>query len=559
MAPAFATYVTYSDTFGKPITEADLVTRVETLSLNDCLQSVGKLSHLLASQDPQALSEIRQFVLAGLRTPGAAFLVDGMVRYGGRRLVFAKQLMALARLALLHAEDRPPDSFDEQKDRWRFVEALLGVLDVYGREESVANVQNGVEAEEWMASFRLRRVGMPPRLVRQSIVRAVRIFIDLPQQQPDLVTSVSPTQAFEAAVGVPLERYLAICFAAITRFSVWDKSPDSWLLSKHFWVNSTVTDEEFTRTIATVAATPSQLRHAFQSLMERGQNSIDDIRPFILHPLIELEAGIYTPVDVEALGDTLIGDGLFWRLKPAPAASQQEKSDFGETLGHLLEQHCLDVAESVYGLEGSPRRLFAEFKYSEGDGPDLVIADDRAAAFIEIGIDRPNLRDTVIRGDLASYDGDVQGLILPRAEQLDRKIQHALDGTLGFQGAPADCLHRIHPVICFWDGFPLRRYLYQRIENAVQTAGFLKQPEVAPLSIISVQELEQLLGLVSKGESLTDVLRRHVIGSLRDEPLNDFLHETFGRDVELPPALAADFAGIASRLAAQLFGEGTKR
>ena len=201
-------------------------------------------------------------------------------------------------------------------------------------------------------------------------------------------------------------------------------------------MNSTVTDEEFIRTIATVAATPSQLRHAFQSLMARGQNSIDNVRPFILHPLIEVEAGVYTAINVEALGDTLIGDGLFWRLKPAPAASQQEKSDFGETLGHLLEQHCLDVAESVYGLKGSPKRLFPEFKYSEGDGPDLVIADDRAAAFIEIGIDRPNLRQTVYRGDLESYDSDVKRLILPRAEQLDRKIQHALEGTLGFQGAP---------------------------------------------------------------------------------------------------------------------------
>jgi hypothetical protein len=72
-------------------------------------------------------------VLSGLRVPGAVMLLNGMVRYGGRVLLWDKQLMAVARLALLHAEDRPPDSLNEQADLWRFVEVLLGVNDVYAR------------------------------------------------------------------------------------------------------------------------------------------------------------------------------------------------------------------------------------------------------------------------------------------------------------------------------------------------------------------------------------------------------------------------------------------
>jgi hypothetical protein len=477
-----------------------------------------------------------------------------MVRYGGRRLVFDKQLMTLARLALLHAEDRPPDSFDNQADRWRFTEALVGVLDVYG-DESTEHVTDGVSAEEWFASFRLRRVGMPTRIARQSVVRAVRVFIDLPRQYPQLVTTVAPAAAFETAIGVSLERYLAISFAAITRFMAWDRTPDSWLLGKAFWANTNVTDDEFARAIGTVSSKPRKLRAAFRALVDRGQNSIDDMRPFLIHPLVELDPDIYAPVDVEALSDNLVGDGLFWRLKPAPNTTDQEKSDFGETLGHLLEQHCLGVAESVYPADAHPRQLFPEFHYSEGDGPDLVIADDQASAFVELGIDRPNLRDTIIRGDLTSYDADIERLILPRAEQLDRKIQHALDGVLTFQNASANCLRRIHPVICFWDGFPLGRYLYQRVERAVVNSGFLQQPEVAPLSIISVQELEQLLGLVSGGRALTVVLEGHITGDLADEPLNDFLHRAFGREIDLPPVLAQDFNTIATRLARQLFGD----
>jgi len=317
--------------------------------------------------------------------------------------------------------------------------------------------------------------------------------------------------------------------------------------------NTSVTDDEFARTIATVSATPTQLRNAFATLVQRGQDSIDDNRPFILHPLVELEPTVYAPVDVDGLADTLIGDGLFWRMRPE---DERERSSFGESLGHLLEQHCRDVAESVYPPQ--PKRLFPEFRYTAGDGtkidgPDLIIADELASAFVEIGIGRPHLRNTIIRGDLSSYDDDIRRLILHRAEQLDRKIQDALDGHLVLQGAATGTLRRVHPVICLWDGFPLGRYLYQRIEKVVRDAGLLQQAQVAPLSIISVQEFEQLLGRVAKSTQLTDLLQRHVSGPLADEPLNDFLHRTFGRDIDLPPLLTAEFDAIAERLVAQLF------
>ena len=560
--PNIALFVTYSDVFGKPLTEDELITRIETLSMSDCLQSVGKLSHLLSAGDPDSMREALGLVFRGLRVPGAVMLLDGMLRHGGRVLLWDKQLMAVARLALLHAEDRPPDSFSKQADLWRFVEVLLGVNDVYAHEGDVAEVQDGLQAEEWLASVRLRRVGMPQRIARQSIIRAVRVFIDLPQQHPELVTTVAPTEAFEQRVGMPLERYLAIFFAVMARFSTWDRRPESWLLNQSYWANSSVTDDEFARSVATVSATTVQLRGAFEALIKRGQDSLDDNRPFILHPLIELEPGVYTPVDVEGLADTLIGDGLFWRMRPETkpgeadtGAAERKRSDFGESLGHLLEEHCRSVADSVYPTQ--PKRLFPEFRYTAGDGtkidgPDLIVADDRASAFIEIGIGRPHLRNTVIRGDLASYDDDTRRLILHRAKQLDRKIQDAIDGPLVLQGAPADTLRRVHPVICLWDGFPLGQYLYQRIATIVRDAGLLQQPQVAPPKHHQRPEFEQLLGRV-KDTPLTDILQRHLRSPLADEPLGDYLHKTFGRDIDLPPLLTAEFDAIAKRLAAQLF------
>jgi hypothetical protein len=198
--------------------------------------------------------------------------------------------------------------------------------------------------------------------------------------------------------------------------------------------------------------------------------------------------------------------------------------------------------------------MFGEINYRHGDGPDIVVTDPRAAAFIEIGIGRPNVRDTIYRGDLSSYDDDVRKLILPRTEQLDRKIRHALDGDLPFHGAPTESLRRIHPVVCLMDGFPLGSYLYSRIKSAVEAEGHLQQPEAAPLSIISVQELEQLLGLVHQGRSMTDLLDRHAASPFNQEPLGEYLYATFGREIAQPPLLETAFADIARRFSAELLG-----
>jgi hypothetical protein len=328
-----------------------------------------------------------------------------------------------------------------------------------------------------------------------------------------------------------------------------------WLLGDQYWVNAKVEPGEIARTLATVAATPDELRSAFQKELADGRDSIDDVRPFALKPLIEIGPRTYLPVDIEALDDALMGDGLFWRLRPGNGSTQQDRSDFGETLGHLLEAHCVEVAEACYAKAGGMRKpFFREFRYSEGDSADITVTDPGASAFIEIGINRPNLRDTVFAGDLASFEDDVEKIILPRAEQLNRKIDHARDGRLVFQGAPAGTLRRVYPVVCLWDGFPLGRYLYERILRVVRDAGYLLQDRVAPLRVISVEELELLCGLASKGSLLTDLLEMHERSASPEASLSEFLRERHLAALELPPPLDQDFDAIGKRLAKQLFG-----
>ena len=149
----------------------------------------------------------------------------------------------------------------------------------------------------------------------------------------------------------------------VIRFSDWNREADAWLLSADYWANSTVTADEFALAVRPYAATVSTLRKEIQADLTAGHNSINDVWPFIIHPLIEIEEGVYLTVDVETLGDALLGDGLYWKMKFNPGASEQERNDLGEAYGHLVEAHCLEVAEPCFEAVGT--RLFGERRYSQ--------------------------------------------------------------------------------------------------------------------------------------------------------------------------------------------------
>jgi len=214
---------------------------------------------------------------------------------------------------------------------------------------------------------------------------------------------------------------------------------------------------------------------------------------------------------------------LFWRLKPDPGATDKEKNAFGEALGHLLEAHCVEATARVYNPNTATRFMFREKKYAKTKlASDIAIFEDGVGAFIEIGINRPNLRDTIVRGSLTSYDTDVKKILVKRAEQLSRKIDEFYDGVLTYDGADPSSITSIHPIVCLLDGFPLGAPLYKRAVRIVKEAGLLRTNRAERLAVLSAEELETLLALVERGEALTDVLRRHAGSRMRHESLRDY-------------------------------------
>ena len=306
----------------------------------------------------------------------------------------------------------------------------------------------------------------------------MRVFVDLPSRRPELLHVDPPNVAFERGVGLTLERYLAICFAVVIRFSVWNREPDSWLLGDGYWVNSTVSPEEFRLAVRTFANPVATVRKAIKKDIEAGYNSIDDIWPFITNPLIEIEKGAFLTLDVETLGDALLGDGLYWRMKYNPGASEQERGNLGEAYGHLVEAHCLEVAEPCFS-DATDAQLFDEKRYTkvvdgqkdQNDGPDVVVSEEPDVVFVEIGIDRPTCsRRLCAEISRASTRTSRRSFFTAPSSSIAR-LTTSSAATCRFDGVSAADVRRIHPVICLIHGFPVVGLLYERIKRRFVDAG----------------------------------------------------------------------------------------
>jgi hypothetical protein len=75
------------------------------------------------------------------------------------------------------------------------------------------------------------------------------------------------------------------------------------------------------------------------------------------------------------------------------------------------------------------------------------------------------------------------------------------------------------------------------------------------VTIVSVEDLEHLLGLVEAGAQLTDILAAFHASPLRDEPLGEFLTSDPALRPRQPTFLEAAFDEIGERLRQQLFPE----
>jgi hypothetical protein len=491
-------------------------------SLEDWLQAIGKLSKLVADLDPADARWDRELASRlGVLARATLKQIDS-----GGRFVNSATLNTLAREAFFHARVGTASPWPDE-ELGDIPRGLLSVVDLY--EEEPPDRTSSMDTA--IMSLLLRRIARPPLQMRNTLPRTHRLFVDLPNKYPQLLAGFDLDARCQALAGIDLARYLALAMTFYTRFATANR-PGEWILTADYYAALPITRDEFAGTIRTVSATPNELRDAYQTEIDDRRTGLDDHRPLVLRPMCEIRQEAFIPIDFAALGERLVGDGVFWRLRPT---DEQGKTEFVAAIGRLLEQHLWEVARDVYPAASRVRdeRLFREKRFTGGrHGPDIVIFDDDAVAVCEIGANAINVRDTLHRGSIEAFDHDIDHVLLPRVRQVRAKIDAVRAGTLAFPRALSDQT-RIEPVVCLLDGFPLAPFLRARIDDAIEKSQLLDIPNVGRLSILSAEEFELACATVELGRTtMTSLLSAHAHDQeMRWWPLRDYIRKLTG---ELP-------------------------
>jgi hypothetical protein len=118
---------------------------------------------------------------------------------------------------------------------------------------------------------------------------------------------------------------------------------------------------------------------------------------------------------------------------------------------------------------------------------------------------------SLVEADAETIARDLRQLILDKMEQLGRVIRDVFDGHVLLPGVDLEHVRRVWPVIVCADGVFESPSLWDYIEREgghhLDLSAAVRRA-VKPLTMLDLEELETLMGIVDEGHSLVAVLER---------------------------------------------------
>lgn len=526
------------------------------LSVYDCIRMVGRLSvilHLGASRfSPQA----QQALIDRAITPVApelgrrlsALLTHGQIPF------FEQQLYHAARLSILHADLREPDDFARGGGFGDFLFCLFGLTD------SFADLDDPSD-DDAVLSWALRQASMNHNVERLTLWS---FYFELFNRiWPELGETRDPEDAFRRYTGLSIHEYLALGFAFSAGFGhqVGDGPPQAEVDPAQ-WFSSAKVDERQWRSFLGVAGrSVEDLRGALATEVESyGESSYLSLEmektPILLGP-----RGRAYVLNLPAL-ERRATHGIFHILAEGASAEGLDREHYTSPFGAAFQawaEQCIRRAEEV---KADPPQIFADVRYGpkkdRRDTPDIVLRYRRQLVTVEM-VSGPLRIKTVTHGDLESFEADLQKLVLKKAGQLARRIGEIDDGLARDIGLDAEGVVRIWPVIVTVASFPILPMIMKTIRKRLKDEGLLQGKRIAPISIITAEELAALEGELLRTETpfvslLTEWKAHERTG---DHSLKNFLVERAAERGEAPPAAEHHremFAAASSEMFKRLFG-----
>ncbi len=540
-------YETAKDLFGKEMSAAELIDRVQGFSWQGSFYHLASLAAIVANEPGGALSErVRRLTvdpIAQLAGSGLDLLKRARraVRERRNRIVLAHEeaISFLQHLVLLEGGDADATPGDPEIALW--LAGANGHLARWSEEDRVA-----LSPDERLAAemVRISRFNNKPDSLR-ALVRTYRIFGRKPstgslsdESRWKALASLAYQEGFEASfeIGLGLVALLA------GRWGMLDApDPNPVINVQRALANSRVSQDEFIAALSGVTATRDDLRAEISKRMR--PDGLPHSPTALFHtPLVEIEPRRFVAASPWAVIG-LLRTGVWARYLAASKRLDPRKGaqEWLSGFGYMFEDWCREVASSA--AESSERRATIILPSAPGapdEVEDVVIVDDGVAVFFSAKgrlIEAKVAREAVSPAKTVAWmekfffedkGDDYRG---GAVRQLNGRIDLLRRGNFEGRGLMKDI--PVIPVVVTYDSFGESDLTYRWLEDESRKRGLLQQKRVGPLALARVEEFEQLMSRVARGKTVSKFLLERQ-GAGRHRRLDQLLYEA---EPPIPPRL----------------------
>lgn len=444
-----------------------------------------------------------------------AFLQNG----AGTRVMFSEQGLTLLQwLAIVSGADEPakPLNAKEQARIRMILLAIASHIDV-----QADHTTNG-KPDDWLFYLTQNFAFNSKPAIGNAIGRTWQIYGCLARELgPENVPSYAPIHEwFAGDYELSLEQQLALGFGLHAHLGIAEGEENC---GRH----RTVIGQELLNSLYDGLQLNTEQRQTATKLISAppswfcdqvGQQTVDraswDQVPMMRRPLLQLDGDRYLLLSPRGL-ESWFSDGIYYRgLESASRRGPQAVSGFTAYIGHLTETYALQITDSVHREPRLPHagKVYSDRNFGTGThSSDITVTYPNELALIEVSSRRLTV-ESRCDGDPEALRWDLREMVGRRVGQLDRSIGAIKPGdariqpTLRYPGLDPKRLARTWPLVVTaipltWTP-QLEQFLVEENPDAFQ------RPNVEPLDILALEDLEALLAMVeATGQRLVDLLK----------------------------------------------------
>ncbi|MCO7273833.1 hypothetical protein [Cellulosimicrobium cellulans] len=482
------------------------------------------LARLRAATD---YAEVDRDYLALLPEPQATRARALLAAQENRHLVTPQQLQVLACLAAARCPLMPEDPLRGEAAETAFVMLPLAVGELLGADYANAS-EGAVDGEALQREMVSNQIFHTPRTLQSMLARWYRTWFQLPAADPTAPGDFL-ADLYREATGADL------LHVAIMTLAMWQSARTGQVTIQDASLTAVgIPADAVTVTLDAIAGNYSQV---MEHLRENppGPWNTDVLRQF---PALHYDDGMTLVIDPQLLIERVFSWLPYWDVNTHLRSDNKRRGQFSERLRHYNEVYATEAITSVAGAGRVYDERALQTAYA---APGVKIADCAIAypsgwVVLDVSTRSPT-RDTAHGRTPGAIDREIDTLLITKARQLQSTIDkiRADESRLTSTARPAGP-RVFQPIVLATEGFPINPITAEKIRTALHDADLLTAPDVLPLQVLDLQDIEIVEGIQEAGgPDLLALLQEKAHSKLADTAVRDYVlavHRPLAKDPE---------------------------